>query len=199
MSSNYSDPRAFNAAFPGPEQKPRGWWSRNWKWFVPTIMLCMLLLCGGCLSGIFFFYSFGLRHLEPYMVAMEKIQDDKQIQESLGQPIRDNSWFPVLSPNGDNLDIRWDLAGPKGVGKAYVKSRVFGNKMEISLIEVTLPGGKKVMLQEEGGQNAAPAFELPGEAPTEKKAAEGEKKMGVAPAPDLNLDIPAPDEEETKK
>ena len=25
----------------------RGWWSRNWLWFVPTLLLAMIVLCCG--------------------------------------------------------------------------------------------------------------------------------------------------------
>jgi hypothetical protein len=192
MSSNYSDPTALNATFPGPEQKPRGWWSRNWKWFVPTVFLCLILMCGGCLTGIAVLFISGLRHLEPYVVTMEKIQANPEAQEALGQPIRDDSWFPVLSPDGNNMDIRWDLSGPKGKGKAHVKARMTGNKWEIVLIEVILPNDKKILLHDEGGGNVAPPFKAQG-------AAEGEKKPEAAPSPDLTPNIPMPEEGGPKK
>jgi hypothetical protein len=190
MSFNYSDPRAMDATIPGPEQKPRGWWSRNWKWFVPTIFLCLLLMCGGCLTGIAALFISGLRHLEPYTVTMEAIQSDKEAREAFGQPIRDDSWFPVLTPDGNNLDIRWDLSGPKGKGKAYVKARMTGNnKWDIVLIEVNLPNGKKIPLHVQDGGNDAPVFNPQG-------AAGGEKKPESTDMPDLNPKIPTPDESE---
>ncbi len=191
MSFDYSNPKAMEATFPGPEQKPRGWWSRNWKWFVPTVFLCMILMCGGCLTGIGFFIISGLKHLEPYVVTMQKIQANPEAQEALGQPIRDDSWFPVLSIDGDNLDIRWDLSGPKGKGKAYVKSRTSNGKSEIVVIEVTLPNGKKLILHDEG-PGGAPPFKPQG-------AAEGEKKPEVSPSPELPQNISMPEETEPKK
>jgi hypothetical protein len=192
MSSNYSDPTALNATFPGPEQKPRGWWSRNWKWFVPTVFLCLILMCGGCLTGIGVLFISGLRHLEPYVVTMDKIQANPEAQEAFGQPIRDDSWFPVLTPDGNNMDIRWDLAGPKGKGKAHVKARMSDNKFETVFIEVILPSGKEIELPDEGGGNVAPPFKPQG-------AAEGEKKPEASPSPDLTPNIPMPDEKEPKK
>ena len=191
MSSNYSDPSAMNANFPGPEQKPRGWWSRNWKWFVPTIFLCLILMCGGCLTGIAALFVGYLRHIDPYVTTMNKIQADKQAQDAFGQPIRDDSWFPVMTPDGDNLDIRWDLSGPKGKGKAHVKARMSNGKFETVVMDVVLPDGKKLMLHDEGGGNEAPPFNSQG-------AAGAEKKPESAP-PDLNPTIPAPEGTQPQK
>jgi hypothetical protein len=191
MSFNYSDPTALNATIPDQAQKPRGWWSRNWKWFIPTLFLCMILLCSGCVVGIFFMIIGGLRQTEPYLPAMQQIQASKEVQEAFGQPIRDDSWMPTFSPDGNNIDERWDLVGPKGKGKAHVKARMGKNKLEIVLIEVTLPNDKRLLLHDEGpGGNDAPAF-------TPKGADDGEKKQEVAPPPDMNITLP--DEGEPKK
>ena len=189
MSSNFSDPRAFDAAVV-PEQKPRGWWSRNWKWFVPTVLLGMILMCGGCLAGIAAIFVSSLRHIEPYVTTMAKIDANKEAQEAFGQPVKDDSWFPVLTPDGNNMDIRWDLSGPKGKGKSHVKSRMSNGKFEIVVIEVILPDGKKLVLHDEGGENEAPVFIPQG-------AAGGEKKPESA-MPDLNPTIPKPEEPEKK-
>ena len=192
MSFDYSNPQAMDATFPGPEQKPRGWWSRNWKWFVPTVLLIMILICCGGPIAIFYGGVSVLRNTEPYVKIMQMIQANPEAQEALGQPIRDDSWFPVLSTDGDNIDIRWDLAGPKGKGKAYVKSRTNNGKIEIVIIEVTLPNGKKLILHDEAGGNVAPPFVPPG-------AAEGEKKQESAPQPELPQNISIPEETEPKK
>ncbi|MGD0519061.1 MAG: cytochrome c oxidase assembly factor Coa1 family protein [Thermoguttaceae bacterium] len=149
-------------------------------------------MCGGCLTGIGVLFISGLRHLEPYVVTMDKIQANPEAQEAFGQPIRDDSWFPVLTPDGNNMDIRWDLAGPKGKGKAHVKARMTGNKWETVLIEIILPNDKKIQLHDEGGGNVAAPFVPSG-------AAEGEKKEEAAPPPNINPNIPMPDESEPKK
>jgi Cytochrome oxidase complex assembly protein 1 len=195
MSFDYSNPNAMNATFPGPEQKPRGWWSRNWKWFVPTLFLCLILMCGGCLGGIAIIFISGLKHMEPYVVTMEKIQADKEAQEAFGQPIRDDSWFPVMGTAGNDLHIRWDLVGPKGKGKADVTARLNNksNKLEIVVIEVTLPNGKKITLHDEGGGDVAPPFNPQGAAPAEKAKEESDSK------PELTPNIPAADENEPGK
>jgi hypothetical protein len=190
MSSNYSDPRALDATFPGPGQKPRGWWSRNWKWFVPTLFFCMILICcGGPLGFIYMAFS-QLYHSEAYKMTMQKINSSEELKQEMGEPI-DNVFNPPpsfrMEENADGrgeLDARWEIAGPKGRGRAHVIARMMDNKWEIVMIEVMLPGGKKVILHDEGGGNVAPPFTPPGA---------GEKNRGPATPPDLSPNIPTPD------
>jgi hypothetical protein len=191
MSFDKIDQTTFDQGLYGEPQKPRGWWSRNWKWFVPTFLLIMILLCSGCVTAIIFMIIGGMRHTEPYLSTMQKIQADPQVQEAFGQPIRDDSWMPIPTPDGNNIDMRWDLAGPKGKGKAYVKARMIDNKFEIVVIEVTSPDGKRIVLHEEGG-NEAPPFQPQG-------AAQPEKKEETAPPPDLTPKIPMPEQTEPGK
>jgi hypothetical protein len=196
MSFDYSNPKAMDATFPGPEQKPRGWWSRNWKWFVPTVFLIMILICCGGPVAIFFGAIGVLRNAEPYVSTMQKIQSNPEAQEAFGQPIRDVSWIPVGQVSMENdtgsAELRWDLAGPKGKGKAYVKARMMNGKWEVVVIEVTLPNGKKLTIHDEG-PGGAPPFNPQGSAPPDKS------KEEAAPQPDLNPNIPMTEETEPKK
>jgi hypothetical protein len=177
------------------EQKPRGWWKRNWKWLVPTLFLFMIIFCCGCPGGIFVGVVGIMRNSEPYLMAMEKIQANPEAQEAFGQPIRDDSWMPLgeikqeLIDGSGNAELRWALAGPKGKGKAYVKARMVDGKWEIEMIEVNLPNGKKVVLRDEGGGNEAPPF------PAQDNAESGKAKE-TAP-PDMNITMPG--EGEPKK
>jgi hypothetical protein len=174
MSFNYSDPTAFNAGFPGQEQKPRGWWKRNWKWLVPTSFLCMFIFCCGCPVAIFVGIGGIIRNSEPYLIAMEKIQASPEAQEAFGQPIHDNSWIVLGEINKDltngsgNAELRWDLAGPKGKGKAYVKARMTDGKWELETLEVILPDGKKIDLHDEDGGNKIPPLQGQGNAESDK-------------------------------
>ena len=105
--------------------KPRrGWWSRNWRWFVPTALLCSALLCGGCCIGIFGAVFGVLKSSEPYQMALERVQKDPQLIQHLGEPIEEVGWFPsgeITVQNGRG-DARFDfeVAGPKG--KAHVRA-----------------------------------------------------------------------------
>jgi hypothetical protein len=199
MSFDNSNPNALDATFPGAQQKPRGWWSRNWKWFVPSVFLFMVLICCGGPLGIVYLVFSGLYNSEAYKMTMEKIKNSEELKQELGQPI-ENVWNPPpsfrIEENADgrgDADARWEIEGPKGRGRAHVIARMSDKKWEIVTIEVTIvSNNKKIVLKDEGGGNVAPPFKPQG-------AAEGEKKEGAAPPPDLSPNIPMPDESEPKK
>ena len=160
MSSNYSDPSAMDANFPGPEQKPRGWWSRNWKWFVPTVLLCMFVICCGFpgVVGYIIYKNPDIikSKIEPYVKTMDKLRSNPEVQEAFGQPIRDDSWMPGGNVNNG---LFWDIAGPKGKGKVYLRTRIINDKWEIVRIEVTTPDDKKIVIPGEGeGGRRGPAL-----------------------------------------
>ncbi|MGA2059035.1 MAG: cytochrome c oxidase assembly factor Coa1 family protein [Thermoguttaceae bacterium] len=200
MSFDYSNPQAMNATFPGPEQKPRGWWSRNWKWFVPSVFLCMILICCGGPLGIGYLFFSKLYNSEAYKMTMQKIESNEELKQELGQPITN-----LLSPppsfrmeeNADGsglVDARWEIEGPKGRGRAHVIARMRDNKWEIVSIDVTIvSNNKKIVLHDEAGGNVAPPFNPQGAAPPE------ESKQESAPQPDLTPKIPTTEETEPKK
>ncbi len=156
------------------EQKPRGWWSRNWKWFVPTLLLAMIIMCCGCPAAIIFSVIGIFRNSEPYLDTMQKIQADPQVQEAFGQPIRDNSWIPageLNMPDGQgNAELRLGSCRPEGKRQGLCKSphdqRQMGDRGDRS----DSARWKKIVLHEEGGGNEAPAFQGQGAAEGEKNA-----------------------------
>ena len=167
--------------------KPRGWWSRNWLWFVPTLLLGLVLLCCGCPIAIGLWMYGQVFNLEPFQVAMQKIEADETLRRELGEPIHAIHWPPpsLLAEERD-LDVRWDIEGPKGHAKAHLKSRLMANRWEPVLLEVELPNGQKVLLVADEGGNDAPKFETP--------KPETKKPETNGPAPQITL--PTPDAQE---
>jgi hypothetical protein len=193
MSFGNNDQTNFSQGLSEQPQKPRGWWSRNWKWFVPTMLLLMVLMCSGCLVSVALFFVNGLRHMEPYMVTMDKIQTNQQVVEAFGEPITDCSWTPTLTADGNGIDMRWDIKGPKGKGKAYVKSRVTNQKFDIVVIEIMPPDGKKIIIPVESG-NSAPTY-----TPQNDNKESTPETKEPAPSDDPSLNISLPTEGEEKK
>jgi hypothetical protein len=178
--------------------KPRGWWSRNWKWFVPTTFILFVLICCGGPVGLFFGAVGIMRNSDAYTMGMKQIQANPQVKEALGEDIREVSWMPAgkieIVGDGGNAELRWDLAGTKGNGKAYVKARRTNGKWEIVVIEVTPPDGKKIVMQGEGAGNDAPKFQGDANPPAGGEA----KPDDSAPPPEITPQIPMPGEGETK-
>ena len=67
------------------QQKQRGWWLRNWLWFVPTLLLTMVVLGGAVLYWSLFIRVY---NLDVCKSAMRTIQADKDLENSLGRPIQ---------------------------------------------------------------------------------------------------------------
>jgi hypothetical protein len=176
------------------QQKQRGWWSRNWLWFVPTLLLTMVVFCCGCPAGIFFFVVNAVYDQELFKDAMAKIEANDVLKKELGQPITIVRWpppaFSMDQTNGSGeADIRWEVEGPKGRAKAHVHARLTDNRWEVKILEVVLPNGKKVSLADEaGGVEDAPVFEAPKPGAT--------KPEETGPAPEINM--PTFDEEPQK-
>jgi hypothetical protein len=168
-----------------PPPKPRGWWSRNWLWFIPTLLLGCVLMCCGCPLGIglWFLHAFPA---EVFQMAMAKIEADEGVQQELGKPI-----VPVMTratsfrKEPREADIRWEIAGPKGQAKAHVTARKEGDRWDMVVLEVTLADGRKISVAQEGGNVAAPFESKPAE-----KSPEPE---GNVPAPEINLPAPPAD------
>ena len=78
-------------------QTPRpSWWSRNWKWVVPVIVLAGILLAAVPVAAIYFFAQFFLHSMKSsggYQEALAAARANSAVVQALGTPIKDG-WFP---------------------------------------------------------------------------------------------------------
>ena len=146
------------------DRPPRGWWSRNWRWFAPTVLLGSVLLCGGCCLGVYYAMVVVPKSKPPYQMALEHVRNDPQVIEQLGEPVEESDWFPrgeVNEQNGSGR-ARWffDVAGPRGKGTVHVEARRIGGRWGLTLLEITPEGGQRIPLQisDDAGQDLAPPF-----------------------------------------
>ncbi len=120
-----------------------GWWSRNWKWFVPMSLVTLLLLCGG---GIFAAVSmvFGLlKSSEPYKEAMVRANANEQVQSALGTPVEPG--FIVggsINLNNDSGTATLDIpvTGSKGKGSIHVDGSKAAGTWTYSAMDVAVEG-----------------------------------------------------------
>lgn len=107
---------------PQPVQQP-GWWSRNWKWFVPTGCCLTPLVLGGALAAFIILVVFGaLKQTDVYQTAVARAKADQRVTNALGTPIEEG-WFlsgntNVNGSSGD-ADLSIPISGPKGKGTIY--------------------------------------------------------------------------------
>lgn len=131
---------------PSAPQPKRNWWTRNWKWFVPTGCLTILLLFALFFTSIVLF-AFGImKSTDIYKDALAKAQADPAVIEALGSPIKDGMIFSgktdVNGASGEaNLAI--PISGPKGKGTIYVVAEKSAGLWNYSILAVEVSQTKE--------------------------------------------------------
>ncbi len=143
-----SDTPPVNA---GP-QRP-GWWSRNWKWFVPSGCLTLLLLVVGfaCLIATIVFGA--IKSSDAYKMALTKAKADPRVVSALGSPITDG-YFVMGKTNvngtSGNADLTVPISGPKGKGTIYFVATKFAGQWTFSKLMVEIAAtGQRIDLIED--------------------------------------------------
>ncbi|MBV9128516.1 MAG: hypothetical protein JO117_10575 [Verrucomicrobia bacterium] len=103
-----------------PQPAPRrGWWSRNWLWFVPTGCVGLLLLLVAFVLMIVSVVFGAIKSSDAYKTALARAQADPRVIEALGTPIL-AGWAVTgsvnVNPAGGNADLNIPISGPKGAG-----------------------------------------------------------------------------------
>lgn len=101
----------------------RNWWNRNWKWFVPTGCLTLIVLFALFLVGVFFEVTSIIKDSDAYIESMELVQHNKILIEKLGSPIEtDGMVSGTVSAVNDirKCDVQVPLKGPKGKATLFV-------------------------------------------------------------------------------
>ena len=178
------------------QQKQRGWFRRNWRWFVPLVLLppTLLLTVVVVVAGVCYWAFVGrVYNLDVCQSAMRTIAADKGMQETLGQPIKNVSWpsretVPNARVETDEIDVIWHIEGPKKQATAHLLAKRRQGRWDTVMLEVTPAGGKRVSIHEpDNGEDAPPPFQ--GATPEPPKA--GDKKPETK-TPDINIDLPIP-------
>jgi TonB family protein len=140
-----------NPMMPPPQR--RGWWSRNWKWFVP-VSLVSLLVFGGLIIALIVTVVMGsVKSSVPYTRAMTEAKTNPELVAELGTPI-EAGWFVTgsisTSGSGSNADLSIPISGPKGSGTVHVvasKSPFAAGTgdWKITVLEAKVNGGSEVI------------------------------------------------------
>jgi len=105
------------------EHIKKDWFTRNWKWFVPTGCLSILVLFGLFIAGIFFGVTSIMKDSDAYKGAMTEAQNNKLVIEKLGNNIESDGMVSgSINVNNDtgNCDIQIPIKGSKGTGTLFV-------------------------------------------------------------------------------
>ena len=127
-----------------------GWWSRNWLWCVPAIVVTGAIFLAGFLFMVISLVFGAMKSSEPYKDSVAKALADPKVREALGTPVKDGFFFTgninVTNDSGRaELDI--PLEGPKNNGRLHVEGNKSGGVWTYTVREVTISNsGEKISL-----------------------------------------------------
>lgn len=103
-------------------QPTKNWWSRNWKWFVPTGCLTMVLGCAGFFALVFSITLGALKSSDVYQESLAKARANAQVKAALGTPIEPGfvvSGSINVANDSGNAELSFPVSGPQGSGTIY--------------------------------------------------------------------------------
>ncbi|MFB9079672.1 cytochrome c oxidase assembly factor Coa1 family protein [Flavobacterium procerum] len=104
-------------------QPKKSWLDRNWKWFVPTGCLSILVLAALFIGGIFFGVTSLMKESDAYKDAIAKAKINKEVIAQLGNPIEGDGMISgniQVNDQTGNCNIQIPIKGPKGTGIIFV-------------------------------------------------------------------------------
>jgi hypothetical protein len=144
----------MDSTTPGSTQPPRkGWWGRNWKWFVPTGCLSLVVLAAvfGILIVSIVFGA--MKSSDAYKSALAKAKADPRVVSALGSHITDGFFVggqTNVSGSSGHSDMNVPISGPKGKGTIYFVASKFAGKWTFEKLMVEVAGtGQRIDLIED--------------------------------------------------
>jgi cytochrome oxidase complex assembly protein 1 len=135
--------------YPAPGPQPpypvprKGWFSRNWKWFMPTVILGPILLL-----ALFFTVLFGLvmgmmKSSEPYQFAVSMASQDARVTAKLGAPITPG-WLTQgniqTAGSSGTANFSIPLNGARRHGTLYVAAKKSAGVWHYRTLQVEVEG-----------------------------------------------------------
>ncbi len=124
----------------------KGWFSRNWKWLVPTLLIIFLGLPLAILGMVFA----AIKNSDAAKESFLRAQSNSLLVERIGSPIEEGSLVAgsinVAGSSGD-ADLSIPISGPKGKATVYVTARKIADTWNyIQMIAAIESSGEKIDL-----------------------------------------------------
>lgn len=145
------------APIPGPPPPARGWWSCNWKWFVPVGCFTFILLFGLFIVSVLALAMGSMKSSDVYRMAMEKAQANPIVASRMGTPLESGFFLSgsinVAGASG-KAELTIPVTGPKGKGTIYLEATKFAGEWQFGRLEMGFAdGGQRLDLLAEPVQN----------------------------------------------
>ena len=125
----------------------KNWFSRNWKWAVPSLGCLVIIAIAIFLAGAMVVKVTDLfKESVPYSEGMAALKSNEIVIEELGEPIEPNGMFQgnvSYSNDGGNADIKVPVKGPKGEASLLVIGEKLNGAWVYIKMEVTINDSDK--------------------------------------------------------
>lgn len=122
---------------PVPNKPQKGWFGRNWLWFIPVIIILPIILCcGGCSLLGYFTVQKGMEELKNfpgYKNSVAAMEANTDVTDALGTPIEVAGLIAAASTGNpaeiseSEIDISYPITGPKGSGLLIIDAELDSN------------------------------------------------------------------------
>jgi formylmethanofuran dehydrogenase subunit D len=129
-----------------PSQPTGNWWTRNWKWFVPTGCLTIIILFAAFIGLIVMIVFSTMKSTDVYSDALARAKAEPAVIEALGSPIKDGMFVSgSTNVNGASGEANFAIPiyGPKGEGTLYVVAKKSVGSWNYSNLVVEVTKTKK--------------------------------------------------------
>jgi hypothetical protein len=168
--------------------------ARSRKWL--KVLLGVVLVLVVLVVGAWFVFFGAKRSSEPYRMALEKIQQDPEVQDRLGDPIRDG-WFPMGRITGEDgretARFNFSVSGPNGAANVSTVARRIEGVWGLTTLDLMFADGRRLSIRtgSGGALQAAPKWTPPSD--VEETPEQPVEQPSIEPptgTPDIDIQIP---------
>ena len=130
-------------------KKEKSWWSRNWKWVVPTggclfFIIAIILFAGTLFVGVTSLFT----NSAAYNESLKRVVENQEIIAILGEPIETNGMSGGNINNSNGLKtaaLTIPIKGPKGEATIRVEGEGVGDTWTYQVMNVYIEGSDTVI------------------------------------------------------
>jgi hypothetical protein len=121
--------------------RPADWWDRNWKWFLPVVILSGTAVVCAFVAMVLTVVISTVRSTDAYQESLRRARGSPAVVLALGSPIREGflvqGSFTTTGPTG-KADFAIPISGPKGDGTLYVDANESVGEWHYERVVVTV-------------------------------------------------------------
>jgi hypothetical protein len=132
-----------------PRPQSRGWWARNWMWFVPTGCLSLIVLFALFVAGTVVVVFGALKSTDVYKTAVARAKANMEVRAVLGDDVHPGIFLSGntnVSGGSGQADLSIPISGSKGKGTIYVVATKSAGEWNYSQLVVKTESGETIDL-----------------------------------------------------